>query len=86
VNILPNKIIMASSPDQQAFVELWPGCFIIFLAFIEVICVIILILTELGNVAANFWTTNVFGGGWCGLIMLINLILLFVAGKRIIQK
>jgi hypothetical protein len=48
---------------------------------IELLAVVILFFTELGNVASSFWTTNVFAGGWCGLIMLIHFIALFVVGK-----
>ncbi|CAF3482347.1 unnamed protein product [Rotaria sp. Silwood1] len=50
------------------------------MAIIELIAVLVLFITEFGNVGVNFWTTNVFAGGWCGLIMLIHVILLFVAG------
>jgi hypothetical protein len=66
------------SPDKEAFNRVWPKCFIIFLGIIEVLATIVLIITELGNVGANFWTTNVFAGGWCGLIMLVHFIALFV--------
>jgi hypothetical protein len=50
------------------------------MAVIEVIAVILLLFTELCNVLANFWITNVFAGGWCGLIMLIHAVLSFVNG------
>jgi hypothetical protein len=82
---LPSKQTMAP-PNKDVFLQSWPKCFISFMAIIEVICVIILILTEIGNVAANFWTTNAFVGGWCGLIMLVHLVSLFFAGKRILLK
>lgn len=68
--------------NKDAFLRFWPKCFIVFLAIIELVAIIILFLTELGNVAANFWTTNVFAGGWCGLIMFIHFIFIFTAGKE----
>ena len=55
------------------------------MGIVEVLAVLVLIFTELGNVAANFWTTNVFAGGWCGLIMFIHFIALFVVGKFFIK-
>lgn len=68
------------SPDKGAFLQVWPRCFVIFLGVVEVLAVIVLILTELGNIGANFWTTNVFAGFWCALLMLAHFIALFVAG------
>ncbi|CAF2676214.1 unnamed protein product [Rotaria sp. Silwood2] len=68
------------SPNPENFKKAWPRCFIIFLGIVEVVAAIVLILTELGNVGANFWTTNVFAGGWCGLIMIVHFFGLFVAG------
>lgn len=70
------------TPNKEIFLQLWPKCFIIFMGVIGLISVIILILTELGNVAANFWTTNVFAGGWAGLILLIFVILVFINGRN----
>ncbi|CAF2502315.1 unnamed protein product [Rotaria sp. Silwood2] len=67
-------------PNETIFSEVWPKCFVIFMAIIELIAVLILFITEFGNVGVNFWTTNVFAGGWCGLIMLIHVILLFATG------
>jgi len=69
-----------ATPDKEAFNRVWPKCFVIFLGIIEVLAVIVLILTELGNVGSNFWITNVFAGGWCGLVMLVHFFALFVAG------
>lgn len=74
-----------ASPDKESFVKVWPRCFVIFLGIIQLICVIVLIITELGNIAANFWITNVFAGGWCGIIMIAHCIALFVAGKIFIK-
>ncbi len=73
-------------PDNNAFLQVWPECFLMVLALIELLAVLLLFLTELCNVAASFWTTNVFAGGWCGLVMLIHLIFMFMNGKRVIQK
>jgi hypothetical protein len=56
------------------------------MALIELMAVALLILTELGNVGANFWLTNVFAGGWCGIIILFHTLLLFVSGKKILKK
>jgi len=67
-----------AEPNKEAFLAAWPKCFLIFMGIIEVLATIILILTELGNVAANFWTTNVFAGGWCGILMLAHFIAIFV--------
>jgi len=67
------------TPDKAAFLQVWPKCFVIFMGIIEMLATIVLLLTELGNVGTNFWTTNVFAGGWCGLIMFIHFIALFVA-------
>ncbi|CAF1241720.1 unnamed protein product [Rotaria sp. Silwood1] len=68
------------SINPESFKKSWPRCFVIFLGIVEVVAAIVLIITELGNVGANFWTTNVFAGGWCGLIMIIHFFGLFVAG------
>jgi hypothetical protein len=73
-----------TSPNKDVFLELWPTCFINFMTVIELICVILLLFTEFCNIFINFWITNVFAGGWCGLIMLIHVILSFINGKRII--
>ena len=67
-------------PNKEAFIAAWPRCFLIFMGIIEVLATIILILTEIGNVGANFWTTNVFAGGWGGIVMLAHFIAIFVAG------
>jgi len=75
-----------SSPDKVAFNQEWPRVFIIFLAVIELLSALFLIATELGNVAANFWTTNVFAGGWCGIIMLIHFLAVSVSGKSFIRQ
>jgi hypothetical protein len=75
-----------SSPNEKVFLEMWPQCLIVFMGIIELLAVIVIFLTELGNVAANFWTTNVFAGGWCGLILLIHFFSLFVAGKKMIKE
>ena len=71
-----------STLNEKLFVNAWPDCFILFLAFVEIIAVILLFLTELGNVAANFWRSNVFAGGWSGIVMLIQLLLLLAAGRK----
>jgi len=68
------------SPDKTAFLRVWPRCFVIFLSIIEFLAALVLIFTELCNVGANFWTTNVFAGGWCGLVMLVHFFALAVAG------
>ena len=70
-----------TNPHDDAFLKIWPKCFITFVAFIELIIVIFLFLTELGNVAAHFWYGNVFAGGWCGIVMLFHNIFLFASGK-----
>lgn len=69
-----------AAPDKASFNQVWPKCFIIFLGIVELLAVIVLVLTELGNIASNFWVTNVFAGGWCGLVMLVHFFALFVAG------
>jgi len=73
-------------PDTDAFLRVWPTCFIMILTLIELFSICILFLTELCNVAASFWITNVFAGGWCGLVLLIHFIFLLITGKKIIQK
>ncbi len=73
-------------PNKTTFIRIWPKCFISFMALIELMAVALLILTELGNVGANFWLTNVFAGGWCGIIILFHTLLLFVSGKKILKK
>jgi len=65
---------------EGPFRQSWPRCFVAFMGVIELLATAILFATELGNVAANFWTTNVFAGGWCGLVMLVHFMALFVAG------
>jgi hypothetical protein len=70
-----------ADPNEESFKAVWPRCFIIFMGIIEALAFLVLIFTELGNVAASFWTTNVFAGGWCGIIILIHFIALFVVGK-----
>lgn len=52
------------------------------MGIIELLVVILLLLTEFGNVAANFWTTNVFAGAWCGIIILIHCVLVFSSGIK----
>ena len=74
---------MSNKAKDKAFEQIWPKCFVTFMAIVELLAVILLFLTELGNVAANFWKTNVFAGGWGGLILLLHVIFLFVAGKYI---
>lgn len=71
-----------SESNKEAFLELWPKCFINFMGVIGIIAAAILLLTELGNVAANFWLTNVFAGGWAGIILLIHVILVFRTSKN----
>ena len=66
---------------DDAFTKAWPRCFVIFLSVIFCLAALVLIATELGNVAANFWRTNVFAGGWCGIIMLIEFIAVAVSGE-----
>ena len=66
---------------KEAFKKRWVRAFTITLGVVELVCVIIFILTELGNVASNFWTTNVFAGTWCGLVMFIHGVFLIVTGK-----
>jgi len=68
------------TPDKGAFIQVFPKCFVIFICVIELLSALVLIATELGNVASNFWTTNVFAGGWCGIIMLIHFLALACAG------
>ena len=74
------------SPDKDAFRQVWPKCFIIFLAVIEFLAALVLIATELGSVASNFWLCNVFAGGWGGVIMLVHFIALCVVGKTMIKS
>jgi hypothetical protein len=73
------------APDKAAFGQVWPKCFIIFLAIIEILAALVLIATELGSVASNFWYANVFAGGWGGVIMLIHALALCVVGKIMIE-
>lgn len=68
------------SVDQDAFKKAWPRCFVIFISIVMLPAALVLIATELGNVGANFWTTNVFAGGWCGLIMMIEFLAVAVSG------
>ena len=70
--------------NKDVFIQAWPKCFVIFMGIIELLAALILLITELGNVAANFWTTNVFAGGWAGLILLICAISLFVTGEFLV--
>jgi len=66
--------------NEERFRKVWPGCLVKALASVEVVCALALIFTEVCTVGANFWTTNVFAGAWCGIIMLAHFIALFVAG------
>ncbi|CAF0762511.1 unnamed protein product [Didymodactylos carnosus] len=66
--------------DEERFRQVWPRCLIIFMGLIEMCATVILVLTELGNIASSFWVTNVFAGFWCGLVMLIHFISLYTAG------
>lgn len=74
-----------AAPSKEAFVKLWPRCFIIFMGIVEIIAAIFLGISELGNVAANFWTTNVFAGGWCAIIVLAHAIAVFVTGLLLLS-
>jgi hypothetical protein len=67
--------------DDNTFYQGWQKYAVLAIAIVEVIIIIIFILTELGNVASNFWLTNVFAGTWCGLVTLINVLTLFVICK-----
>ena len=40
----------------------------------------IILVTEIFNILMDFWHTNVFGGIWASIILLINWILIFVTG------
>jgi hypothetical protein len=66
------------------FFKPWQKYAIIAIAIIELIIIIVFVLTELGNVASNFWLTNVFAGTWCGLVAAIHAITLFVTGESFI--
>lgn len=66
--------------NEKVFLHFWPKCFIAFMGVIGLIVVILLFITELGNIAANFWTANVFAGGWCGIVLLIHSILVLLSG------
>lgn len=74
---------MSNVANEKAFEQLWPKCFVTFAAVVELLAAIILLLSELGNVAANFWIANVFAGGWGGLIILIHALFVMIAGKNI---
>jgi len=69
------------APANDVFFNKWQKYTIIAIGITEVIIVIVFLLTELGNVASNFWLTNVFAGTWCGLVALIHAIQLFVIGE-----
>ena len=74
-----------SGKHRSVFVEIWPRGFLIFMGLIEILATVLLILTELANVAASFWLTNVFAGFWCALVMIVHFIALFVTGKSCID-
>jgi len=65
---------------EGPFRQIWPRCFVVFIGIIQALATIIILFTELGNVATNFWTANVFAGGWCGLILLVQCVALFISG------
>jgi hypothetical protein len=65
----------------NTFYQGWRKFAVITIALLEVIIIIIFILTELGNVASNFWLTNVFAGSWCGLVVLIHVLTLLAVGE-----
>ena len=69
------------SVNKTIFRRLWPNHWVTFMAVLEIFLIIFLFLTELGNVGANFWVTNIFAGAWCGLVMIVHMISLFVAGR-----
>jgi hypothetical protein len=72
---------MWASNKDEPFFQGWQRHAVIAIAIIEVIIIIVFVLTELGNIASNFWLTNVFGGTWCGLVLLIHCVSLFVIGE-----
>ncbi|UJR07639.1 hypothetical protein I4U23_011927 [Adineta vaga] len=69
-----------AGPTSLNFRQVFPRWLPIVMGVIELICVAVLFITELGNVGSNFWVTNVFAGGWCGCVMIIHFLSLFVVG------
>jgi hypothetical protein len=65
----------------NTFYQGWRKFAVIAIAIVEVIIIILFLLTELGNVASNFFLTNVFAGSWCGLVVLIHVLTLFAVGE-----
>jgi hypothetical protein len=65
----------------SSFYKGWKKFAVIGIGVANVIIIILFILTELGNVASNFFLTNVFAGSWCGLVLLIYTMILFAVGE-----
>lgn len=66
---------------NNAFFNNWQKNVVIIIGILLVITVVFFILTDLGNVASNFWLTNVFVGTWCGLLVMIDAMALLIIGK-----
>ncbi|CAF1475036.1 unnamed protein product [Adineta ricciae] len=68
------------NPTDFGFRQVFPRWLPIVIGVIEVVCVAVMFITELGNVGSNFWVTNVFAGGWCGCVLIIHFLSLFIVG------
>ncbi len=66
---------------KVAFFQGWSRWVVIGLGIVQSMVTILIIATELGNIASNFWLTNVFAGGWCGVIMIVHIVALFVTSE-----
>lgn len=66
---------------RRSFYQGWQKFAVIAIGVVNVIILVMFILTELGNVASNFFLTNVFAGSWCGLVLLIHTVILFAVGE-----
>ncbi|CAF1197581.1 unnamed protein product [Rotaria sordida] len=56
----------------------WPRCFLACIATVEIILAVAIAVTEIFNILVDFWHTNIFGGIWTSIILLVNWILIFV--------
>jgi hypothetical protein len=70
---------------RRSFYQGWQKFAVITIGVVNIIILIMFVLTELGNVASNFFLTNVFAGSWCGLVLLIQTVLLFCVGELFVR-
>jgi hypothetical protein len=66
---------------DAAFLQTWPKCLVGMQGMSQTVVAILLCVTELGNIGANFWRRNVFAGFWSSMLIVLQAFALFSAGR-----